>query len=545
MAQLEVKNLTFAYAGSEREVLSDISFAAQAGEYITICGATGCGKTTLLRQLKREIAPRGALSGQILLNGKPLGELSTAESAARIGYVAQNPETQIVTDRVWHELAFALENLGIDNATIRQRVAETAGWFGMEDWFDKNTSDLSGGQKQLLNLAAVMVQKPDILLLDEPTSQLDPVAAADFLSSVARLCREFSVTVIIIEHRLEEIIPSSDKLLILSQGNVRSFGSTPQVLARIPAGSELLEAMPSAVKISRTLSPGSKEECPVSVREGRTWLRANYTNDTPALPVKGEPISDECALQFSRCHFRYERALPDAINALSLKIMCGERFFILGGNASGKSTALKAAAGLIRCQSGEIRIFGKKSSEYKNQSLYRQCVAMLPQDVQTVFLRPTVREELELCGDAADFPFDFAPLLDTHPYDLSGGQQQLLALARVLAAKPRLLLLDEPTKGLDSSTKKLLGSIILDLSARGVTIVTVTHDVEFAAQYASRCALYFRGNAVSVSDARSFFLNSSFYSTAAVRMSKGHFENTVTADEVIELCRLNGRRCAL
>ncbi len=551
MAQLEIRNLSFTYPESTLPTVAEISLSVEKGEYIALCGATGSGKTTLLRRLKREIAPAGAQSGEILLNGTPLEQLTALQSARSIGYVMQRPEQQIVTDRVWHELAFGLENMGMERDKMRRRVSEMAAYFGIEDWFEQSTDSLSGGQKQLLNLAAVMVMDPQILILDEPTAQLDPIAAADFLATVRRLNRELGLTVIIAEHRLEDVIPECDRLAVLRDGRPVCCAPPEQAVADLSGDPALLEAMPAAVKLFNRLN--GEGNCPLSVRQGRRFIEENFRNNVSCLPLeKKEKAAGKPALEMKNCCFRYGRDLPDVLSGLDVRVNEGELYFILGGNGSGKSTALSAAAGLIKCYSGQIKIFGKKLSEYKNQTLYSNCLAMLPQDVQTVFVRPTVREELSDAGFFSDsqegqalrdiLPADFSTLMDMHPYDLSGGQQQLLALARVLGANPRLLLLDEPTKGLDATLRREVGRMLAALRDRGMTVVVVTHDVEFAAEYADRCALFFRGEVTSEGEPVGFFSGNSFYTTAVSRMTRGYFEGAVTCAQAEELCRLNGRK---
>lgn len=545
MELLKAENLSFKYPASAENTLDGLSFSVSKGDYIAVCGSTGSGKTTLLRQLKPELAPLGLRSGDIMYKGKSLSDVSQRESASEIGYIMQRPEQQIVTDRVWHELAFGLENLGVPAGSIRRRVAEMASYFGVEDWFERSTDQLSGGQKQLLNLAAVMVMNPELLILDEPTAQLDPIAASEFLATVRKLNRELSLTVIIAEHRLEEVIPSCDALLVLDGGKKMIFDKPENAVPVLGGIPEAAAALPSAARVFLALDSGDKSgaSCPFSVREGREYIQNGFDNSVRSLEHKKPAPSGKEALSMKKCRFRYSRELPDVLCGLDLTVFEGELFFILGGNGSGKTTALGAAAGLLRCTSGTIKVFGKKLSEYKGQSLYNDCLSMLPQDAQTAFLRPTVREEL---ADTGEYPtlYDFSGLLDSHPYDLSGGEQQLLALTKALSARPRLLLLDEPTKGLDAGWKNRIASILQSLKQNGVAVVVVTHDVEFAAQTADRCALFFRGEITCVGEPESFFSENSFYTTAASRMSRGFFDGAVTTADVIELCALNGKRRA-
>ncbi len=532
MEILSVENLTFTYPQRKTAAVSGVSFSLQHGEFAVLCGGTGCGKSTLLRLLKPELSPLGNCSGRIFFCGTQKDALEPEVSAAKIGFVMQKPEQQIVTDRVWHELAFGLENLHIPQNIIARRIAEMASYFGISDWFDRDTAALSGGQKQLLNLAAIMVMQPDLLILDEPTAQLDPIAAADFIMTLRRLCTDFSMTILLAEHRLEEVIPLCDRLLVMEDGILLHNDAPRRIIPKLRDNPQIACAMPAAARLCHALEESGA--CPLTVREGRTYLEQHFHNAIRFLQVPDPLKQTEPALEFFGVHFRYARNSPDVLHGLDLKIHQQEIFCILGGNGSGKSTALSAAAGIHKPYSGKIRIFGKKNGGR---------LSMLPQDVQTVFLKNTIREELaDAKTDGKDLPFSLEHLLDMHPYDLSGGQQQLLALAKVLAQKPEILLLDEPTKGLDAYTKQEFVRILRTLRQEGMTIVIVTHDAELAAECADRCALFFRGDVVSVDTPEKFFAENHFYTTAASRMTRGFFDHAVTVAQTAALCRMNERR---
>jgi len=536
-----VSNLSFTYPKCEAPALKNISFHVNKGEFFCVVGATGSGKSTLLRLLKKELAPLGEKSGSIVINGVPQDEMDDVSAAYKIGYVMQRPEQQLVTDKVWHELAFGLENMNLPQQVIAARIAEIAAYFGIESWFEKDVASLSGGQKQLLNLAAVMVMQPDILILDEPTAQLDPIAASEFTAAVVKLNRELGTTVIITEHRLEEIIPSCDRMLVLRDGGVLFCDAPRNAAARCKISKELLRFMPSSVRLFHLLE--SDGEIPLNVREGRVFIENNFANNFRSIEEEKKQIAKASAIEMRSVYFRYEKHGPDVLRGLNLTVNVGEVYCILGGNGTGKTTTLKVASALKKPYSGEIRIFGKRIKEYKNQSLYQNCLTMLPQDVQTLFLANIVREELKdaQAGEML-LPFDLKPLYDRHPYDLSGGEQQLVALAKVLATNPKLLLLDEPTKGLDASGKERLIGVISKLRTDGMTIVIVTHDVEFAALCADRCAMFFRGNVISQENTRAFFAKNSFYTTSVCRMTQGYYDNAVTVEDAATLCNVNGRK---
>ena len=541
MEILNVKGLNFTYPQCENKALEDITFSVSRGEFIVLCGATGSGKTTLLRMLKRELTPLGEKKGVIEYNEKNIDELDDRTSASAIGFVMQRPEQQIVTDKVWHELAFGLENLGFKRDEIARRTAEVASYFGMSEWYEKNTEELSGGQKQLLNLASILAVHPDIIILDEPTSQLDPIAASEFIAALKRLNREFSITIIISEHRLEELVPVCDRLMVMDKGKVVYFDEPKKAAPYIKELPQVQLGMPSAARLYYKLDNGS--ESPLTIREGKDYIESNYKNEIRSLPQRKYEHSDEKALEFKDVSFRYSRDSRDILKGLDLTVYKGELFSVLGGNGAGKTTFLKASADLVKIYNGQIRIFGKKTKEYKNRSLYRNCLAMLPQDVQTVFLKNTVREELDDSGtDIKSLPFDLSYLLEKHPYDLSGGEQQLLALAKVLAANPHLLLLDEPTKGLDAAAKQKISGVLHDLKEKNVTVVSVTHDVEFAAMSSDRCAMFFNGRIAASGTPDEFFSENTFYTTAISRITRGVYDKIVTLEDAVEICTLNGRR---
>ena len=551
MEVLQIKNLSFSYPESEKKALRNINLSVNEGEFIVVFGKSGCGKSTLLKLIKPEISPFGEKSGDIFYCGTPLDKINNKISAFEIGFISQNPESQIATDEVWHELAFGLESLGLDTKEIRSRVAEMAGYFGIESWFHKKTNELSGGQKQLLNLASVMAMQPKMLLLDEPTAQLDPIAAANFISTLHKLNRELGLTVVLIEHRLEEALPIADKLLFIDEGAAEYF-DVPQNITQYfksSTSSEMECALPCATRIFSLLN-GSGES-PLTVRDGRNYITRNYGNKIDEITVPQYTHSNVKCVELKDVYFRYDRELPDVLKGMSLSVYKGEHFCILGGNGAGKTTALQIIAGLLKAYRGKIKINNKKLSSYSQNELYIENIALLPQNPQTVFLEKTVYDDLsEVCksmkSDEKDISYvvnllKISHLLSQHPYDLSGGEQQKAALAKMLLLKPKILLLDEPTKGIDAHSKKSLCEILNKLKQNGMTIITVTHDVEFASSVCDRVGLCFDGKLTSIDTPNNFFSKNSFYTTSASRISRGYFKNTITAEQVVSLCVLNDK----
>ena len=548
MAHFQIQNLKFSYPTSKGELsLNDVSLSIEKGEYVVLCGKSGSGKTTLLRHLKSVLTPHGKRSGEILFNGVPLAQVSQRDQSARIGYVMQNPDDQIVTDKVWHELAFGLESLGCDQKTMRARVAEMACYFGIQDWFHRDVANLSGGQKQLLNLASIMAMQPEVLILDEPTSQLDPIAASDFLNTVRKINTELGTTVIITEHRLEDIFPYADRAIVMDGGTVIA-DDTPRNIGKLlwEQENDMFAAMPTPVRVF--YGANGDGNCPLTVREGRNWLSnafpaARKVNEIPSAPMDDE--INEPALSLNELWFRYEKDSPDVLRNVSAEVPKGSLYAIVGGNGAGKSTTLKAICGICRPYRGKVKVFGKPVEKYKSGELFGGCLAMLPQDPKSLFVKKTVREDLaEMVDDKGKIAqvaamCEIEHLLDSHPYDLSGGEQQRSALAKVLLTQPRLLLLDEPTKGIDSFFKEKLAEILCKLKEQGITIVMVSHDVEFCAKYADYVSMFFDGQILTTDTPRRFFGGNSFYTTAAGRMSRHLFQNAVTAEDVISLYSQN------
>lgn len=535
---IEIEHFSFYYPEQAEKTLDDLTLTVEQGEFLVLCGPSGCGKSTLLRQLKTVLAPHGRRLGSIRFEGCPLEELDQREQSAGIGFVQQDPENQIVTDKVWHELAFGLESLGYDTPTIRRRAAEMASFFGIQTWFYKNVTELSGGQKQLLNLASIMAMQPSVLILDEPTSQLDPIAAADFLATLGKINRELGTTVVLTEHRLEDAFPLASRVAVMDRGRLLCTGSPAEVGAILRgAGHSMFLAMPTPMRIWAS-SPDAGGHCPVTVREGRDWL-TKFADGHPLMELPSEPrrtYPNEPAITAEGLWFKYEKELPDVVKGLSLTVRRGEFLALLGGNGTGKTTSLKLLSGLQKPYRGEVRLAGS--------------VGVLPQNPQALFVKKTVREDLfeilkgrNFSGKAQEERVAWAVrlcrlegLLDRHPYDLSGGEQQRAALAKVLLLGPEILLMDEPTKGLDAEFKQVFAEILQSLLRQGVTLLMVSHDIEFCARYAHRCALFFDGSIVTEAPPRAFFSGNSFYTTSANRMARGLLPEAVTAEDVIQAC---------
>lgn len=458
---LAYDDVTFRYPGSRGDVLSGVSMAVPAGAFALLVGGTGSGKSTLLSLAKPQIAPAGDRAGQVCVFGRPVDDLDGAE-ACEVGYVFQDPDNQIVCDSVWHEMAFGLENLGTPQGEMRRRVAEASYFFGMGPWFHSDTDALSGGRKQLLALASTLVMQPRVLLLDEPTAQLDPIAARNFLHALFRVNRELGCTVVVATHEPELMADYATCAFELVDGAVRAVEN----LGRF--------------------------KCEATLAERGALCDANAP---AAVSARG-------------AWFRYGRDDDWVLRGLDLEVRQGEVHALVGGNGCGKSTLLALIAGTRRAQRGEVRsaISAK---------------AMLPQDPKALFAEERVDEELMEWAHIGGYDADevqammgelgLADRAGLHPYDLSGGQRQMLALGKLLLVHPRLLLLDEPTKGLDRAAREHVAGMIEAARRDGVTVIVSTHDLAFVRRVADRVSLMFDGELACTEPVGEFFRNNLFY----------------------------------
>ena len=563
MEILRVDGLKFSYPNQLKKALNNINFSIDEGDFVLICGESGCGKSTLLRHLKPELSPHGQVSGDIYYYSQKINDYSSKQLASEIGYVLQNPDSQIVTDKVWHELAFGLENMGLDTQSIRLRVAEMASFFGIQGWFRKNVNDLSGGQKQLLNLASIMAMQPKILILDEPTSQLDPIAAKDFIDTLVRINKELSTTIIMTEHNLEDIYSVCDKVIVMEDGKVICNDTNYKVVDILSGDKnhKMFKSLPTPSKIYNQLNEylEGANKSPLTVKDCRQWLNDSMDEvtitklDDTETEINIDEKDREIAIELKDVYFQYNKISEPTIRDLSFKVYKGEIYSILGGNGTGKSTTLSLVARQRKPQRGKIFINNIEMKKYNNKSLYENNLALLPQNPQSLFVFETVKEDLEevLILKNKDRKYidkevkrvskllDIEHLLEHHPYDLSGGELQRAGMAKVMLLNPKIILLDEPTKGLDAYCKEKIGKMLMKLRDMGVTIVVVSHDIEFSARYSDRCAMFFDGSIVSEGTPREFFLGNNFYTTVSNRIARNIFEDTLIYEDVVSLCKKN------
>ena len=534
MAYLAVQDLTFTYNGSSTPALAGCSLSVGEGEFLLVVGRSGCGKTTLLRCLKPALAPHGKRTGTVTLGGAPLEGLSPRDAATEIGFVGQDPERQAVCDTVFSEIAFGLEAVGVEGSLIPGRVAEAADFLGISHLAPKKISELSGGEKQLVNLAASLALRPRVLLFDEPVTRLDPPAKLRFLSAIRRVNEEAGVTVILAGHDTEELFSSVDRVAYMEGGKIVSV--LPPADFAASADETALAFLPTVPRVFRLA--GETENLPLTVRDGRARLSPPVGETAP--DPNPAPRKDGAPALFAKgVWFRYGRNEPDVVRDVTCALHAGEILSVVGPNGAGKTTLIKLLAGILRPVAGAVRYDGKKGTPETG----RGAICYLPQNPALLFARDSVKEELEemtrslpdgeeAIGRVAE-RLSLGELLDAHPYDISGGEQTRLALAKLLLLSPRVLLLDEPTAGLDPTAKEELAAILRELAAGGCAILLATHDLGFAAAVSDRCAAFFNATFAVAGDVRSFFFGNRFYTTQAVRLTRDLLPTCLTPEEVV------------
>lgn len=544
MAIIQLNNVTFQYSLGSSAALSNLSLEIEKGEFVVLFGSSGSGKSTLLRLLKKDIQPYGNLQGDIVVNGQNLKE----SPSNHIGFVFQDPENQLVADDVLHEIAFGLENMGISTNEMRSRIAEMVHFFGAESILEKKTHELSGGMKQQINLASVLLMQPEILLLDEPTSQLDPVSAREFLDMLVRLNEEFGMTIILAEHRLEEVFTIADKIVLMETGRIIMEGEPRQLMEQLweSENRSFVPVIPSLF-LSNT-DKATKNVIPLSVKEGRKWVsHLSINNRRPQENPAKSLLKKQPLLEVKELFFKFSKEADFILKDFNFSIHKGEIYALLGGNGSGKSTFLKNLMGILKPTKGRILLNDRSIKTRKTNELAK-VIGYLPQNPKLFFIYDTVEMEIQETikqwgiSNLQEVESLFARLginhlRKSHPYDLSGGELQKTALACLLLRKPEILLLDEPTKGLDPISKLNLANILHELQEEGLTIVLSTHDVEFAALHATKCGMIFQGNITSENEPKEFFKGNFFYTTMLQRV----FRNSpageiVTLEEATILC---------
>jgi energy-coupling factor transport system ATP-binding protein len=550
MAFIELKHVSFTYPSADKAAIDDFSLIVEKGQFVVLFGPSGSGKSTVLRMLKKEIQPHGVLKGELIINGQSLDQ--NGESSSRVGFVFQDPENQVVADDVLHEIVFGLENMGVITNEMRSRVAEMVHFFGAESLLHRKTHELSGGMKQQINLASVLLMQPDILLLDEPTAQLDPVSAREFLDMLVRLNEEFGMTIILAEHRLDDVFTIADKIVLLKNGKCIAEGEPKQVIETIWNSPERTFVPSIPALYLSTTKKENRRDIPLSVKEGRRWIQElNLIGQSKEDRFRTE-IQDKKLIEVKKLLFRYRKEGDIVLNELDFTLNKGDIYALLGGNGSGKSTLLKILVGILKPINGRITLMDKPLKAWKSLEIVKK-IGYLPQNPKIFFVHDTVEKEIQETMQKWSITnqaevnnllqrLGISHLLHNHPYDLSGGELQKAALACVLLRKPDILLLDEPTKGLDPISKDSFSKILHNLQEEGMTVIMSTHDIEFAAVNATKCGMMFQGNITSENEPKEFFKGNFFYTTMVQRLFRNlPKKEIVTLEEAISLCRSEGK----
>jgi energy-coupling factor transport system ATP-binding protein len=501
---IRFEQVSVTYAGAERPVLHEVTLEVPEGELCLVVGRTGSGKSTLLRAVNG-LVPHftgGTLSGRVTVDGRDTRTHPPRELADVVGHVGQDPAAGFVTDVVEDELAYAMESIGLAPAVMRRRVEETLDLLGLADLRDRPLRTLSGGQRQRVAIGSVLTAHPRVLVLDEPTSALDPAAAEEVLAALQRLVHDLGITVLLAEHRLERVVQYADRVVRL-----RGDGYPPHV----GTAAEVMSTSPVAPPVVQLARVAGWEPPPLTVRDARRLaapLRERLTAVPTADAVRAEPLPGvalrAAVAEVDRLTVRYGDLV--ALRGVSLAVRPGEVVALMGRNGAGKSTLLAAYVGSVRPLAGRVTVVGADPGDLDGPRLLRH-VGLVPQDPGDLLYAESVADECRAADDDAMAPHGTTAQLyarlapevapDTHPRDLSEGQRLALALAVVLVAEPPLVLLDEPTRGLDYEAKARLVVVLRDLAGRGHAVVLATHDVELAAEVATRTVVLADGEIVS------------------------------------------------
>lgn len=559
MEVFSVKNLSFSYPNSNSNALENINFSLFTGEFVVISGESGSGKSTLLKLLKKEISPKGNIDGNIFFLGENLLDIEDKFSAEKIGYLSQNPELQIVNNVVINELIFSLKNLGYSKGEISNKLAEITHFFGIEKLLYRKTDELSGGEKQLVNLASILMSEPSVLLLDEPTTWLDPIATQNFITILEKINKEFGISILIVEHNIDELLSICDKFLYLEKGKVRVFDTPKKVvekLKKLENYNKISLALPLVTQIYTSLV--DNDNIPFNVRDCKVFIESVFENKYDHFKIK-KYEEKSSIISLKNVYFRYSRNDIDIIKDCSIDIKEGEITCILGGNGAGKTTLIKLICGLIKAYSGSIKIMDKKIEKYKGNSLYRALITMLPQNPLSLFVKSTGIKDILEYAKVLDIEeniakkrlYNFAErlgikhILEKNVLDLSGGELQRLAICKLLMQDSKIILLDEPTKAIDNYAKKQFAEILEFLKNQGKTIIIVSHDIEFCAMYSDMCAMLFDGRIITYENPLDFFSKNRYYTTVASRVSRVIYKNAITMPLLLELCKKNGEKNAI
>jgi len=549
LSLFEIKNLTYYYPETTRPALQNIHLTIEEGEFVLVVGGSGSGKSSLARALTGLIPDfyGGRIGGQVLLRGQNIRTLDRRQIAGTVGMVFQDPEQQLVMTSVQAEIAFGLENLGLPPAEMFRRVAEVMSFLNLTPIKHAFTTNLSGGQKQKLALASILAMQPSVLILDEPTSQLDPAAAEEFFNLIKRLNEEMNFTIILVEQRLERCFHLADRVLVMENGSIVKDGSPAAA-----ATWQCTRGLPFMPPVAALFAKAGKHSVPLTVKEGRRLVKKMLYPGAPAKASLANPKQERPAnrtspvIEVENLWFSYPNG-NEVLHGVDLKVNSGEFVALLGENGAGKTTLLKHLAGLLKPDRGRVRILGQDTRRTTPQELARY-VGYLSQNPNDYLFQATVADELRFTltnlGLAEAGRIDrvleklaLESFREVNPRDLSSGERQRVALASVMVAEPQLLVLDEPTRGLDYRLKERLGRLLQAIAEEGTTILVVTHDVEFAAEYAHRVVLLFDGRIAADGPKQQTLGSSMFYAPQISKLFRHIDDQVFTFEEGLSRLR--------
>lgn len=518
MAVYKVEDLSFKY--DKEYALKDVSFTVEEGDFVLLCGKSGCGKSTLLRLLKHSLAPAGEKDGSISFFDRDIQSVDGETVAKDIGFVLQNPDNQIVCDDVYGELCFGMSNLGFSRDDMNKRVFEVANYFGINNYLDVDISQLSGGQKQLLSVAAVLCQRPRVLLLDEPTANLDPNSTELLMSALERVNRELGITVIMSEQDLNDVYPVCSKVIAMDKGGV-AFISSKRSIAPFVKDYENKEALPVYVRAYSEICGGDR--CPRNMNEAKSWIKG--FDKSLSIYKTDVSLSDDDAVLGKDMWLRFDKNGRDVLRGVNITVKKGELTCIFGANGSGKSTLFKALCGLKKCYDGKVQVVGSK--------------ALVSQNPLDVLSSSTIAGEFKDADNDILDVFEIKKLMDRHPYDLSGGEVKRVVLAKALMLETDILFLDEVTTGMGEYYKEKLAMVLKHRKKNGLSVILSSHDLEFCARHGDTCNLLFNGRIAAKGKVRDIIRDNEYYTTKARILAKDVWDCAVTDKDVIQLCRMS------
>lgn len=544
---IEIEDLSFTYNGAAEPALRRVSLHIEDGEFVLLTGPSGCGKSTLCRCLNG-LVPHfygGAMAGRVMIGEADTKKHATREPSTIVGMVFQDPENQLLTDDLEREIAFGLENIGLPPQLMRRRVEEGIHAVGLAALRRRPLRELSGGEKQRVALASVLAMHPRVLVLDEPTSQLDPQAAEDVLHTVKRLNDDLGITVVLVEHRMDRVIHLVDRVVVLDQGRLVADGPPRQVMA----GTEVVRlgiGLPPLVQLVGQLRKAGLVDgaIPLTVKEGRAVLREELKRAGPAAVPATAPCYGDVRIEFERVWHTYDSGVT-ALRNVSLQVRSGEFVAIMGANGSGKTTLAKHLNALLKPTRGAVRVGGVDIRDATPAQMARH-VGYLFQNPNDHLVADTVEEEVAFTLKNLGFsPEKAAPLVDgalaefgleahrrRYPRSLSGGERQLVALASVVAARPQILVLDEPTRGLEHRLKVRLLGFLDRYRSQGNIVLLISHDVEMIAEGVDRVIMLSEGSVVADGDKRQVLSQALLFSPQINRLLQG-FESYGLPQDVL------------